>query len=280
MKKLVLALACVSILFNACKKDDTAPASSGSTTLTVEKKNRAAVIYFGEDWCPPCGSNGGPTLDSCLKQEGTLLTGLKINTSSNNSSLNWATGQGFYNVYNTGVFTPANPQLNNAIPVMAVNTTNQNISSNVSSNYSSAVSKATTFANGTVIAGIALSKRISGDSISVDTKVKFFSDIIAGSDYRLAIYVVEDKIITSQSTSSGTNANYEYRNLVRTCNASAYYGLEINNGGDAVALDQEFSNTYKMYLKPAWNKNNLKVIGILWKMGGSPAQVVNSNVVK
>jgi len=275
MKKLVLALACVSILFNACKKDETAPSSGGSTTLTVEKKNRAAVIYFGEDWCPPCGTYGGPTLDSCLKQEGTLLTGMKINTSSNNSSLNWSTGQGMWNVFNTGVFASAN-----AIPSMAVNTTKQSVTTSVSSNYSGAVNKATTFANGTVIAGIALRKSISGDSIAVDTKVKFFSDITAGSDYRLAIYVVEDKIITSQSTSSGTNANYEYRNLVRTCNASAYYGLEINNGGDAIALDQEFSNTYKMYLKPAWNKNNLKVIGILWKMGGSRAQVVNSNVVK
>ena len=273
MKKLVLALACVSILFNACKKDDTAPSSGGSTTLSVEKKNRAAVIYFGEDWCPPCGTYGGPTLDSCLKQEGTLLTGMKINTSSNNSSLNWSTGQGMWNVFNTGVFASAN-----AIPSMAVNTTKQSVTTSVSSNYSGAVSKATTFANGTIIAGIALRKSISGDSIAVDTKVKFFSDIAAGSDYRLAVYVVEDKIITSQSTSSGTNANYEYRNLVRTCNASAYYGLEINNGGDAIALDQEFSNTYKMYLKPAWNKNNLKVIGILWKMGGSPAQIVNSNV--
>jgi len=275
MKKLILALACVSILFNACKKDDTAPASGGSTSLTVEKKNRAAVIYFGEDWCPPCGSYGGPTLDSCLKQEGTLLTGMKINTSSNNSSLNWSTGQGMWNVFNSGVFASAN-----AIPSMAVNTTKQSVTTSVSSNYSGAVSKATTFANGTVIAGIALRKSISGDSIAVDTKVKFFSDIAAGSDYRLAVYVVEDKLFTSQSTSSGTNANYEYRNLVRTCNASAYYGLEVNNGGDAIALDQEFSNTYKMYLKPAWNKNNLKVIGILWKMGGSPAQVVNSNVVK
>ena len=275
MKKLVLALACVSILFNACKKDDTAPSAAGSTSLTVEKKNRAAVIYFGEDWCPPCGTYGGPTLDSCLKQEGTLLTGMKINTSSNNSSLNWSTGQGMWNVFNTGVFASAN-----AIPSMAVNTTKQSVTTSVSSNYSGAVSKATTFANGTIIAGIALRKSISGDSIAVDTKVKFFSDIAAGSDYRLAIYVVEDKIFTSQSTSSGTNPNYEYRNLVRTCNASAYYGLEINNGGDAIALDQEFSNTYKMYLKPAWNKNNLKVIGILWKMGGSPAQIVNSNVVK
>jgi hypothetical protein len=275
MKKLVLALACVSILFNACKKDEVLPSSGGSTSLTVEKKNRAAVIYFGEDWCPPCGTNGGPTLDSCLKQEGTLLTGMKINTSSNNSSLNWSTGQGMWNVFNTGVFASAN-----AIPSMAVNTTKQSVSTNVSSNYSGAVNKATTFANGTVIAGIALSKRISGDSISVDTKVKFFSDIAAGSDYRLAVYVVEDKLITSQSTNSGTNANYEYRNLVRTSNASAYYGLEVNNGGDAIALDQEFSVNYKMYLKPAWNKSNLKVIGILWKMGGSPAQIVNSNVVK
>jgi hypothetical protein len=275
MKKLVLALACVSILFNACKKDDTAPSSGGSTTLSVEKKNRAAVIYFGEDWCPPCGTYGGPTLDSCLKQEGTLLTGMKINTSSNNSSLNWSTGQGMWNVFNTGVFASAN-----AIPSMAVNTTKQSVTTSVSSNYSGAVNKATTFANGTVIAGIALRKSISGDSIAVDTKVKFFSDIAAGSDYRLAVYVVEDKLFTSQSTSSGTNSNYEYRNLVRTSNATVYYGTEINNGGDAIALDQEFSNTYKMYLKPAWNKNNLKVIGILWKMGGSPAQIVNSNVVK
>ena len=275
MKKLVLALACASVLFNACKKDEVVPSSGGSTTLTVEKKNRAAVIYFGEDWCPPCGTSGGPTLDSCLKQEGTLLTGMKINTSSNNSSLNWSTGQGMWNVFNTGVFASAN-----AIPSMAVNTTKQSVSTNISSNYSGAVNKATTFANGTVIAGIALSKRISGDSMSVDTKVKFFSDIAAGSDYRLAVYVVEDKLITSQSTNSGTNANYEYRNLVRTSNSSAYYGLEVNNGGDAIALDQEFSVNYKMYLKPAWNKSNLKVIGILWKMGGSPAQIVNSNVVK
>jgi hypothetical protein len=277
MKKLVLALACVSILFNACKKDDTAPASGGSTTLSVEKMNRAALIYFGEDWCPPCGSYGGPTLDSCLKQEGTLLTGMKINTSSNNSSLNWSTGQGMWNVFNSGVFASAN-----AIPSMAVNTTKQSVSTNISSNYSGAVNKATTFANGTVIAGIALSKRISGDSMSVDTKVKFFSDIAEGSDYRLAIYVVEDKIITSQdiSTGTGTNPNYVYRNLVRTCNASSYTGLEVNNGGDAIVLDQEFSANYKMYLKPAWNKSNLKVIGILWKMGGSPAQIVNSNVVK
>ena len=109
--------------------------------------------------------------------------------------------------------------------------------------------------------------------------MKFYSDITAGSDYRLAVYVVEDKIFTTQSTSAGSVSNYEYRNLVRTCNASAYYGMEVNNGGDAIALDQEFSANYKMYLKPTWNKNNLKVIGILWKMGGSPAQVVNSNVV-
>jgi hypothetical protein len=78
----------------------------------------------------------------------------------------------------------------NAIPSMAVNTTKQSVTTNVSSNYSGAVSKATTFANGTVIAGIALRKSISGDSIAVDTKVKFFSDITAGSDYRLAVYML------------------------------------------------------------------------------------------
>lgn len=205
MKKLLLLLAVTSIAFVACKKDDDespAPTSGGgsgsSSGLTVEKKNRAAVVYFGEDWCPPCGSYGGPTMDSCMKQEGTLLTAMKVNTASNNTSLNWSTGNGMWNVYNSGVFANAN-----AIPSMAVNLTKQPISSSIASNYNGVKAKANAFAADSVIAGIALSKSIEGDSMVVKTKVKFFKDIATGSDYRLALYVVENDVVASQSTSTG-----------------------------------------------------------------------------
>jgi hypothetical protein len=279
MKKLILSLAILSTMIVACKKDESTPTpdpaggGGGSTAITIEEKNRAAIIYFGEDWCPPCGTNGGPTLDSCLYNEGSLLTGLKINTSSNNTSLNWAVGNGMWNAYNSGVFSGAS-----TIPAMAVNNAKQSISSSLSSNYSGVVQKANAFAATPVIAGLGLRKSIVGDSMTIETGVKFYDAIPAGSDYRLAVYVLEDDLVASQSVNGGTQANYVHHNVVRTCNASTYTGANINNSL-AITADQRFDASYKVYLKPTWNKAKLKVVGIIWKMGANPATVVNSNVV-
>jgi hypothetical protein len=280
MKKIFALMAIAAVGFIACNKDDDespAPATGGgsATSFTVEKKNRAAVIYFGEDWCPPCGTNGGPTLDSLLKGEGSLLTGIKINKGSNNTSLNWSGGGSIYNAYNSGVFSGPNQ---NAIPAMAVNNTEQLVYTNINTNISQVRSKANAFAADSVVAGIALQKSIVGDSIVVDTKVKFFKAQAAGIDYRLALYVVEDDVVASQSTNTGTVANYTNHNLVRVSNAAAYTGVAVNSSA-AIAADFQYEKTYKMYLKPAWNKANLKVVAVLWKMGSTPAKVINSNVV-
>lgn len=278
MKKIFALMAIAAIGFVACNKDDDespAPSTGGgsTTSFTVEKKNRAVVIYFGEDWCPPCGSNGGPTLDSLLKGEGSLLTGIKINGSSNNTSLNWSGGNSTYGAFNTGVFSSAG-----TIPAMAINNTAQPIYTTISSSISQARSKANAFAADSVVAGIALQKSIVGDSMVVDTKVKFFKAQAAGIDYRLALYVVENDLVASQSTSTGTVANYVHHNVVRVANASVYSGVAVNSSA-AIAADFQYEKTYKMYLKPTWNKANLKVVAVLWKMGSTPAKAINSNVV-
>jgi hypothetical protein len=278
MKKILIISAIISIAFTSCKKDDDTTTSGGSTaSFTVEKKNRAAVIYFGEDWCPPCGTYGGPTLDSCLLKEGTLLTGFKMNGSSNEPSLNSSIANAAYTAFNSGVFGGAG-----TIPAMALNNQKISITTSITYNTNAAIQKATTFSNDSVIAGIALRKSIVGDSIAIDSKVKFFKDIAAGSDYTLGLYVVEDHLIASQqiSTSSGSaiDANYEYRNLVRTSNGATYTGVSINSSA-AITADQEFESSTKIYLKPAWNKSKLKVVGVIWKKGTTPATVINSNVV-
>lgn len=280
MKKILLLIAISGLLFNACKKSDSAaPAKTVvtpvDTTLSVEKKNRAAVIYFGEDWCPPCGSYGGPTLDSCLIKEGTLLTGIKVNGSSNNTSLNCVIGNAMFSDFNTGVFASAN-----AIPSMAINNTDQPVYTSVSTNYSQAVQKATTFSTAPVIAAVALRKTVSGDSLAVQTKVHFYNAIPAGSNYKLTVFVVEDNVVASQHTETGTVNNYAYRNLVRTTNNNtSYSGITINNS-TAITVDQEFNNTYKIYLNPSWNKSNIKVVAVLWKMNATPGTIINSNVAK
>jgi hypothetical protein len=277
MKKIFALMAIVAVGFVACNKDDDespAPATGGgsTTSFTVEKKNRV-VVYFGEDWCPPCGTNGGPTLDSLLKGEGSLLTGIKVNKSSNNTSLNWSGGSSIYNAFNSGVFNNSS-----AIPAMAINNTEQPVYTSINTNISQARSKANAFAADSIIAGIALQKSIVGDSMVVDTKVKFFKAQAAGIDYRLALFVVEDDVIASQSTNTGTVASYTNHNLVRVSNSASYTGVAVNSSA-AIAADFQYEKTYKMYLKPAWNKANLKVIAVLWKMGSTPAKVINSNVV-
>ena len=265
---------------NACKKSNSAePAKTvvtpADTNLYVEKLNRAAVVYFGEDWCPPCGTYGGPTLDSCLNKESTLLTGIKVNGSSNNTSLNCAIGSAMYGAFNTGVFGNAG-----TIPAMAINNAEQIIYTSVSTNYSQALTKATTFSTTSVVAAVALRKTVEGDTISVQTKLHFYNAIAAGSNYKLTVFVLEDNVIASQHTTTGIVNNYVYRNLVRTTNNnSSYLGLPINNSL-AIVADQEFNNTYKIYLNPTWNKSNIKVEAILWKVGPTPATIVNSNVAK
>ena len=283
MKKLLLFVAVAAISISACKKDDNNndPADPNpvnpAPTLTVEKKNRAAVIYFGEDWCPPCGSYGGPTLDSLLNaSEGKKLTGIKVNRSSNNSSLNWTQGGSMWSQFNSGVFNSAN-----AIPSMAVNNTKQPVYTNIGTNYNQGIQKADAFIAQPVIAGVALSKKVVGDSIKIETKVKFFEAIAAGSTYKLTTFVVEDDVVASQSMSSppSPDPDYVHKNMVRAVNGTDYLGADLNNGL-AITKNQTFEKTYKIYLKPGWNKNKLKVVAIIWKTGTTPATVVNSNVAK
>ncbi len=78
MKKLLAFAAIVAISFMGCKKDDdnSGTPTGGGGTLTVEKKNRPLLIDFSEDWCGPCGSNGGPAFDSLLSYEGSMLTAI------------------------------------------------------------------------------------------------------------------------------------------------------------------------------------------------------------
>jgi hypothetical protein len=282
MKKLLTLALLVATTFLSCKKDDDAPStsSSGSTTLTVERKNRALLIDFSETWCPPCGTSGGPSFDSCLSQEGSLISCVKVYESSTPASLNGPVSTSISNAYgvqgvpdfwvnNTQMF-PANPPSN---------PTGGGVSSSISYNYNWVIQKANAFAADSINAGIALRKEIVGDSIKIYTKVKFFKAQPSGTDYKLATYVVEDGIIASQSTSTGTNPNYVHRNLLRTSNNSSYTGVSINNSA-SISIDQEFENSYSLYLNPNWNKSKLKVIGVIWKGGSNPHKVINSNVAK
>lgn len=276
MKKVLALIAITAITIASCKKDEDDNSSSngggGNAGLVVEKKNRALLVDFSETWCPPCGSSGGPGFDSCMSLEGGDLTLMKVYGSSTPSSLNSSISNGMAGAYGVS-----------GVPDFWVNGyelyPGGGVYSNVSANFNWVKTKATAFAADSVIAGVAMSKTIVGDSMKIVSRVKFFKEQAAGIDYRLALYVVEAGIIASQQTNSGTVSNYEHNNLVRKCTASSYSGVQLNSTAP-IAADQVFDSTYTVALNPAWDYDNLKVIGVIWKGGSNPFKVVNSNVLK
>ncbi|MFN0188280.1 MAG: Omp28-related outer membrane protein [Bacteroidia bacterium] len=269
MKKLLVFTVLLTIAFTGCKKDSSEPVApptggGGTTTLTVQKKNRALLMDFTATWCGPCGQYGGPAFDGTLVQEGLTIAPMKLYaTSSTPSSM----GHPFYSAMSSAFGISGIPsfRLNNA---------------SVSTSTNAAINAAATFQNDTskLIAGVALSKVIEGDSIKVKTKIKFFKSQNAGSDYKIALYVVEDNIISPQLVGSTTNNTYDHRNILRASNSSTYSGVSFNSSA-AILVNQEFDKTYSIYLNPAWNKANLKVIATIWK-GGTTPTVINSNISK
>lgn len=57
MKKLLLAILALGLVFTSCKKDE-----EEETTLSPSAAQRGFVINYTASWCGPCGSWGAPLI--------------------------------------------------------------------------------------------------------------------------------------------------------------------------------------------------------------------------
>lgn len=131
---------------------------------------------------------------------------------------------------------------------------------NMYANYFWVENKAKAFAAGEVVAGVALDKIVVGSSMKVTATVKFFKAQQHGEKFNLAIYLAEDEVRASQSTTNGLNAGYIHRNVFRSANSSTYNGVPINNGS-AISENQNFNFSFDLPLDTTWVYHQLKVIG-------------------
>jgi len=256
-----------------CTSEKTRTVNVPISIVPVEEKNRAMLFDFSEDWCPPCGAYGGPAFDACMALEENTISLMKIYSSSNNSALNCSAGNALSSDYNV-----------QGIPDFYVNgdelASGGGVYSSATANYNWVNGKATAFAATAVNAGILLEKSFSGNTITVNAKVQFFIAQSAGKDFKLAIYVLEDDIISAQQvTGQGSVATYEHHNLLRALNAPTYKGDALNSMA-AITQDQVFNKTYTINLNTAWKKDDMKVIGVVWNTtaSGKPT-LVNSFMI-
>lgn len=98
---------------------------------------------------------------------------------------------------------------------------------------------------------VSISSEVADGVCRVDAKL--FSE--KSMKYRMAAYVVEDKIVAWQTTSTGREENYEHRHVVRKMLSSSVAGDDLGT----IDAQQERQQTYEFELDPSWNLENLSV---------------------
>ena len=99
--------------------------------------------------------------------------------------------------------------------------------------------------------GVAVSSSISADKANV--KVSVFSEM--ESQYRIAAYVIEDKVVARQNVNGNYREDYVHRHVVRKMISASVEGDDLG----VIAADKEKTKEYSVDLDPAWNKANLEV---------------------
>lgn len=74
-------------------------------------------------------------------------------------------------------------------------------------------------------------------------------------EYRIAAYVVEDKVVAEQTLGTGTQQDYVHRHVVRRMLSADWAGDRLGE----IAAGEEGRKTWSFTLDPSWNQQNVTV---------------------
>ncbi len=259
MKKLTFILLAFVLIASACKKDDEGDDDTGSSALAPTATQNGFAINYTATWCGYCGDWGAPLIHKYATDgpSGAVLTAHASNDPMHNS------------LYAS--FT-ADRKTGGGIPAFWVGDTKTTGSSAMTS----------LIGSGSAAAGVDYSYEISGTTMTIKTKTKFFSPV--SGEYYLSVLVLEDGILgnstagqykQSGTTNSYPNDDYHHDFVLRKSSISGQaYGELI---ASSPASDSEVEKTYTITLDASWK--NPYPVAIIWQhqSGQTPAyKFVNS----
>jgi hypothetical protein len=257
MKKITILMSAVmiaAILFTGCKKK-TDDEPKGNGTVVAEgpaQVQNAVVIYFGGTWCPPCGSNGKPAKEAVKEALGDRVTLISCQVAAGGTEPmdNSSSNQLSNNVFGVRSF-----------PSLYVGGANEIISSipSTSAMSTNAVAAANTAKDKTAIAAVDATTSISGNTLTINTRTKFYAD--QTEEYYLAAHVLESGLNHAQSSDNSKNKNI-HDNVLRVTATTSGTGdlLSGNNKKDEVK-----TKTFTVTINDAWKKENMQVALVLWR---------------
>ncbi len=243
---------------------------------TPLKQNLAVVGKITANWCPPCGGWGWTLNDDVLTAGGANTTGLGIYSStrtdgSNNKFQNQA-------AYDLAAFITLGgyPSFSVNMKDISDQNTNPDNTINTAGIKTDAAADIAAFAAAPVVASTGMTYRISGNTVTVKTKTKFWE--AASGTYNVAVYLVEDGALAPQAGKTGA---VEHHNVLRTSMTASTWGEQIATG--TIAKDAEFTKDFTFDLSgsitPAhadqpstWDKTKLVPFAVIYKINGSTSR--------
>ena len=98
--------------------------------------------------------------------------------------------------------------------------------------------------------GVAVSSIV--DAGTAKAQIKLYSEVNAS--WRIAVYVVEDKVKYYQKDGMREHKDYTHRHVVRSIESSSYKGDRI--GAQVTPADTELTETYEIAVDEGWNLDN------------------------
>lgn len=220
---------------------------------TPEKKSRAVVFKFTETWCGPCGAWGWNLANKVVDSIGDkgYYVGVMGSSDATLDANCWSPFQ--------------NNFLLNGYPTFVVN------DYKTLDFFSSIKEKYDQFAATEPLASPAGLVSISGNTLSVNTKTKFWS--AASGDFYLAAFLIEDKV---KATQVGQTGIVEHHFLMRGSLMPDFspWGQSLASG--TIAANTEYNKSFTMALEPGWVKNNISVLLVVYKKVEEKYIVVNT----
>lgn len=254
MKKIYLT-ACLSLMLSISMAQNVAEIQ---TPLVVKKT---------ATWCTPCGTWGWELFEEVWDEVAQESVILEMHNSSS-SGLYSSAAYDFYGLH----------EQRSSTPVFYVNTLNEVEYASGGGIYTGATKdniinavNATTAQSPVVNSGF--NQTISGNTLTVDTKVKFFEN--TSGEYYLGVYVTEDNVQAGQSGISGTAT---HKRIMRASVHPNIEGTLVSSG--TVSAGDEFTDTHTFTLNSSWNADYIKVFTVIWKKVGTQFEYVNAHQVQ
>lgn len=265
--KLLSVVFAAAILLTNCKKKEDAPAGNTGDGFNVSKQSNPAYLYFGGTWCGPCGAYGKPTkeaLHGVASNKNVAFVSFQVyNSDPFKTTIGETTAANFGVTGVPTTFVGGNGLINSF-----------GFSSNNAANQSTQQAKITEIMGATPACNTQISASISGTSINVNYKTKFWD--ATTDSFFVNFIAIESGLNATQYLDASTNLNV-HDFVFRSQSGAAFYG-DLSNVG--ATKDQIVSKTATLSYNASWKKENMEVIAIVWRKKGGRYGLMNTDKIK